>query len=230
MLTVENLHVYYGASHVLQGLSLRVGPGEVVALLGRNGSGKTTTLNALMGFVPVRSGTLEIAGQSTAGVPPHRIARLGAGLVPQGRGIFPTLTVRENLTLAARAVRDGWTLDRALAAFPPLVRRLHHLGGTLSGGEQQMLALARALLLNPRLLLLDEPSEGLAPLLVAEIGRVLASLRGDGLSVLLVEQNLSLALGLADRVCVMNKGVIVFEGKPAALQAEGEVLQRYLGV
>jgi branched-chain amino acid transport system ATP-binding protein len=230
MLTVDGLHVYYGASHVLQGVSLRVGQGEVVALLGRNGSGKTTTLNAIMGFVPARAGSIEIGGMRTVGLPSHRIARLGVGLVPQGRGIFPTLTVRENITLAARVGPGGWTLDRALTTFPPLARRLHHLGGTLSGGEQQMLALARALLLNPRLLLLDEPSEGLAPLLVAEMGRVIGSLRGEGLSVLLVEQNLALALRLADRVYVMSKGVIVYEGSPAALEAKHEVMQRYLGV
>jgi branched-chain amino acid transport system ATP-binding protein len=230
MLAVEGLHAYYGDSHVLQGLSLRVAPGEIAALLGRNGTGKTTTINSIIGFVPPRAGQVRIAGEEVARWPPHRIARLGVGLVPQGRGVFPTLTVSENLTLAARPVRGGWTLARALDTFPPLAARLGHLGAQLSGGEQQMLALARALLLNPRLLLLDEPSEGLAPLIVAEIARVVGALRAEGLAVLLVEQNLPLALGLADRVYVLNKGQVVFEGTAAALEADTALRHRYLGV
>ncbi len=231
MLTVDALHTYYGESHVLQGIGLRVGAGEIVALLGRNGAGKTTTIHSLIGFVPPRRGRITLGDVQIAGLPPHRIARLGVGLAPQGRGIFPTLTVRENITLAARnAGAHGWTLARVLATFPPLATRLSHLGSQLSGGEQQMLSVSRALMLNPRLLLLDEPSEGLAPLVVAEIGRVLASLRAEGLAVLLVEQNLSLALGLADRVYVMNKGQMVYEGKAAELAADQEVKRRYLGV
>jgi branched-chain amino acid transport system ATP-binding protein len=231
MLVVTDLHAGYGASRVVQGISLNVRPGEIAVLLGRNGAGKTTTLHSLIGFVTPASGQVHVAGQSVAGWPPHRIARLGVGLVPQGRGVFPTLTVRENITLAARgAVNGGWTLDRVLTTFPPLAARLGHLGAHLSGGEQQMLALARALMLNPRLLLLDEPSEGLAPLIVAEIGRVLAALRAEGLAILLVEQNLALALTLADKVYVMNKGQIVFEGDPQALQADEAVKHRYLGV
>ncbi len=232
MLTLDDLHTYYGDSHVLQGLSLQVNQGEAVALLGRNGVGKTTTIKSIIGFTPPRRGRILLRGVEITHLPSHRIARLGVGLVPQGRGIFPTLSVRENLTLAARGPRPngGWTLSRVLASFPPLAGRLGHLGSQLSGGEGQMLAIARALMTDPELLLLDEPSEGLAPLMVAEIGRILGELRQQGLSILLVEQNLALALGVADRVYVMNKGRIVYEGTPAALRANEEVLHRYLGV
>lgn len=231
MLTVDDLHSHYGESHVLQGVSFRVRAGEIVALLGRNGAGKTTTINSIIGFVPPRRGRITLGEVQVAGLPPHRIAQLGVGLVPQGRGIFPTLSVRENITLAARkASASGWTLERVLSTFPPLAARLKHFGSQLSGGEQQMLSVARALMLNPRLLLLDEPSEGLAPLIVAEIGRVVTSLRADGLAVLLVEQNLSLALGLADRVYVMNKGRMVYAGTAAELRANDEVKRSYLGV
>ena len=231
MLTVEGLHAYYGDSHVLQGVSLNVPAGEIVALLGRNGAGKSTTVKAIIGFVTSRQGHVRVGTTEVAGWPPHRIAQLGVGLVPQGRGIFPTLTVRENITLAARgAGSGGWTLERVLSTFPPLAARLNYFGAHLSGGEQQMLALGRALMLNPRVLLLDEPSEGLAPLVVAEIGRVIAGLRGEGLAVLLVEQHLRLALGLADRVYVMNKGQIVYEGTGEGLGADGEVKRRFLGV
>lgn len=231
MLAVEGLQVYIGASHVLQGVSLRVSAGEIVALLGRNGAGKTTTIDTLIGLVPPRTGRIRIGDREVAGWPPHRIARLGVGLVPQGRGIFPTLTVRENITLAARPrTSGGWTLERVLRTFPPLAARVHHLGAQLSGGEQQMLALGRALMLNPRLLLLDEPSEGLAPLIIAQLSRVLAALRDEGLAVLLVEQNLGLALGLASRAYVMNKGKVVYAGAADELQGNPAVLRRYLGV
>jgi branched-chain amino acid transport system ATP-binding protein len=231
MLTIEEIHTYYGDSHVLQGLSLEVKPGEIVALLGRNGVGKSTTINSVIGFVPPRRGRITFGGAEIAGRAPHRIARMGVGLIPQGRGIFPTLTVRENITLAARGDRNGgWTLDRVLTTFPPLAKRLKNLGSQLSGGEQQMLAVARTLMTNPKLLLMDEPSEGLAPLIVAEIGRVASELRDQGLSILLVEQNLALALHLANRVYVMNKGQIVYSGQPGDLQANEEVKHRYLGV
>jgi branched-chain amino acid transport system ATP-binding protein len=228
MLHLTDLHTYYGDSHILQGVSLQVNAGEIVALLGRNGVGKTTTINSIIGFVTPRRGRIELNGAQIAGLPAHRIARLGVGLVPQGRGIFPALTVRENITLAAR--RGNWTLDRVLGVFPPLTRRLKNLGGQLSGGEQQMLAIARALMTNPQLLLLDEPSEGLAPLIVAEIGRIAATLREQGLSILLVEQNLTMALSLADRVYVLSKGQTVYSGTPADLQTDAEVKHRYLGV
>jgi len=231
MLAVDEIHTYYGDSHVLQGLSLQVNPGEIAALLGRNGVGKSTTINSIIGFVPPRRGRITLDGEDITGLPSHRIARMGVGLIPQGRGIFPTLTVRENITLAVRGARNGgWTFDRVMSTFPPLAKRLKNLGSQLSGGEQQMLAVARALMTNPKLLLMDEPSEGLAPLIVMEIGRVASELRDQGLSILLVEQNLALALRLADRVYVMNKGQIVYSGQPSDLQANEEVKHRYLGV
>jgi|SRR3990172_3550622 len=231
MLELRAIHTYYGDSHILQGVSLRVEPGEVVSLLGRNGAGKTTTISTVVGFVPPRRGEVLFQGQDVTRVPSHRKARLGMGLVPQGRRIFPTLTVRENITLAARNTRNGgWNLRRVFEIFPILQARLDHRGDQLSGGEQQMLAFARALMTNPRLLLLDEPSEGLAPLIVAEIGRIIGELKTQGLSILLVEQNLSFALGVADRVYVMNRGQIVFEGAPAELRAAPQVTHKYLGV
>jgi branched-chain amino acid transport system ATP-binding protein len=212
-------------------VSLEVGQGETVALLGRNGTGNTTTIRSIIGFNPPRRGQIILAGQEITALPPFRIAQAGVGLSPQGREIFPNLSVLENITLAARSNgRQGWTVDRILETFPPLARRLKNRGGQLSGGEQQMLAIARALMTNPRLLLLDEPSEGLAPLVVLEIGRIIQSLRQEGLSVLVVEQNLALALEVADRVYVMNKGTIVFEGSPDALRADEETRRRYLGV
>jgi branched-chain amino acid transport system ATP-binding protein len=231
MLTIDKIHTYYGHSHILQGVSLRVVKGEVVALLGRNGVGKSTTIHSIMGFTPPRRGRIILRNTDTTHQPPHRIARLGVGLVPQGRAIFPNLTVGDNLTLAARPANgEGWTVERVLERFPPLAARLNHLGSRLSGGEQQMLAIARALMTNPRLLLLDEPSEGLAPILVAEIGRAISQLRREGLSILLVEQNLALALKVSDRVYVMSRGRIVFEGPPIALRTQKEVMHRYLGV
>ena len=228
ILDVEGIHTYYGESHVLHGVSLRVGPGEAVALLGRNGAGKTTLIRSIMGFSPPRDGRILLEGEPIHGWPAHRIARRGLALVPQGRRIFAPLSVRENLLLGARS--DGWTLDRVFALFPRLRERAAQAGGTLSGGEQQMLAVGRALLTNGRVLLLDEPSEGLAPLIVREIGRILVRLKAERLSILLVEQNYHLALRIADRVYVMSKGQIVYEGTPAALEANEEIKHRYLGV
>ena len=228
MLQVDSIHTYYGESHVLHGVSLRVAPGEAVALLGRNGAGKTTALRSIVGFTPPRAGRVVFEGQAIERWPAYRIARRGLALVPQGRRIFAPLSVRENLLLGARA--EGWTLERVFELFPRLRERQAQLGGTLSGGEQQMLALARALLTNGRLLLLDEPSEGLAPRIVREIGTTLQALKAQRLSLLLVEQNYHLALRVADRVYVMNKGQIVYQGTPAGLEAAEEVKRRYLGV
>ncbi len=228
LLEVRDLHAYYGESHVLQGVSLRVGEGEAVAVLGRNGAGKTTTMNAIVGFLPPRAGHVVVRGEDLARKPAHVVARHGVALVPQGRRVFPDLTARENLLLAA--VPGPWTLERVCELFPPLRALLDRRGGALSGGEQQMVAIARALLRAPALLALDEPSEGLAPRLVEQVGDVLAQLRGAGVAILLVEQNLSLALRVAERVYVMNKGRIVFEGTPQRLRAEPAVLHQYLGV
>jgi branched-chain amino acid transport system ATP-binding protein len=235
VLDVDGIHTYYGESHVLHGVSLRIGPGEVVALLGRNGAGKTTLIRSVMGLTPPREGEVRLEGQSIQAWPAHRIARRGLALVPQGRRIFAPLTVRENLVLAARPRSpsdrsDPWTLDRVVALFPRLGERMGQMGGTLSGGEQQMLAVGRALLTNGRVLLLDEPSEGLAPLIVREIGNILGRLKGERQSILLVEQNYHLAHDIADRIYVLNKGQVVFEGTPADLDANEDVKRRYLGV
>jgi branched-chain amino acid transport system ATP-binding protein len=228
MLDVEAIQTYYGESHILHGVSIRVGEGETVALLGRNGAGKTTLIRSVAGFTPPREGRVVFDGQPVQAWPAHRIARHGLALVPQGRRIFSPLTVRENLTLGARG--KNWTLERVYALFPRLAQRALQPGGTLSGGEQQMLAIGRALMTNGRMLVLDEPSEGLAPIVVREIGRIVEGLKGERLSILLVEQNYHLALRVADRVYVMNKGQIVWEGTPAALEADEDVKRRYLGV
>jgi branched-chain amino acid transport system ATP-binding protein len=228
MLDVDQVHTYYGESHILHGVSLRVAAGEAVALLGRNGAGKTTMIRSIVGFTPPREGRIVFEGQAIHGWPAYRIARRGMALVPQGRRIFGPLSVRENLLLGAR--HDRFTLEGIFELFPRLRERQAQAGGTLSGGEQQMLAIARALLTNGRMLLLDEPSEGLAPLIVREIGRIVQGLKGERLSILLVEQNYHLALQIADRVYVMNKGQIVYEGTPTTLGADEEVKRRYLGV
>jgi branched-chain amino acid transport system ATP-binding protein len=229
-LEVRDLHAYYGESHVLQGVSLDVGAGECVALLGRNGAGKTTTISTIVGFVRPRGGSVRVQDREVAGRAPHEVARAGAALVPQGRRVFADLSVRENLTLTARPAAGGWDIARVLALFPSLERRLKSFGDQLSGGEQQMLAIARALMRNPTVLLLDEPSEGLAPKVVAEVGEVLLRLRDSGLAILLVEQNLALATRVAQRVYVMNKGTIVFGGTTSELASAREVEARYLGV
>ncbi len=228
MLDVEAIQTYYGESHILHGVSIRVSEGEAVALLGRNGAGKTTLIRSVAGFTPPREGRVVFGGQPVEAWPAYRIAKRGLALVPQGRRIFSPLTVRENLTLGARP--GEWTLDRVYELFPRLGERALQPGGTLSGGEQQMLAIARALMTNGSMLVLDEPSEGLAPIVVREIGRIVRGLKGGGLSILLVEQNYHLALQVADRVYVMNKGQIVWEGTPAGLEADEDVKRRYLGV
>jgi branched-chain amino acid transport system ATP-binding protein len=231
MLTLENVNAYYGDSHILHGVSLTVGDGEVVCLLGRNGAGKTTTILTVMGFLHPRRGHIHYDGRDIGTLPPYVIARLGFGFVPQERGIFPSLTVRENLTVLARSGgKEAWTLERTFALFPNLRARERNLGFQLSGGEQQMLSIARALMLNPKILLLDEPSEGLAPLIVQEIVEVLKRLKGEGLAILLVEQNLRAAFAVADRHHVMNKGEICFTGTTAELEHNDFVLRNYLSV
>ena len=199
-LEVRGLHAYYGESHVLQGVDLEVRDGEAVSLVGRNGAGKTTTIAAICGLLRPRAGTVRVGTVDVAGQPAHRVARAGVALVPQGRRIFAELSVRENLLLAARRAAEGWDERRVLELFPALGRRLANRGDELSGGEQQMLAIGRALMRNPSVLLLDEPSEGLAPKLVADVGEALRSLRGTGLAILLVEQNLALATRVGERL------------------------------
>ena len=231
MLDLENINAYYGDSHILHGVSLSVKEGEVVCLLGRNGAGKTTTILTIMGYLKPRQGRIRYGGRDIAALPPYAVARLGVGFVPQERGIFPSLTVRENLIVFARAGGTGaWTLGRIFDLFPVLHARERNLGFQLSGGEQQMLSIARALMLNPTLLLLDEPSEGLAPMIVQEIIEVLKGLKREGLAILLVEQNLRTAFALADRHHVMNKGEICFTGSSAELKNNEHVLRNYLSV
>jgi branched-chain amino acid transport system ATP-binding protein len=229
-LEVHELHAYYGESHVLQGVGLEVAPGEAVSLIGRNGAGKTTTIASIAGFLRPRGGSVRVHGADLTGAAPHRIARAGVALVPQGRRIFGDLSVGENLAVAARPTPNGWDETRVMELFPILSRRHTVRGDQLSGGEQQMLAIARALMRNPTLLLLDEPSEGLAPKLVEQVGEILARVRETGLALLLVEQNLGLATKVGQRVLVMNKGTIVFAGTPAELAADRDVETRYLGV
>jgi branched-chain amino acid transport system ATP-binding protein len=233
VLELADLHTYYGVSHVLQGVSLSVGAGEVVGLLGRNGMGKTTLIRSIIGFTPARRGRVRFKGEDIAHWPPFRAVQRGMGLVPQGRRVFPSLTVRENLDVARRPAPGAptpWTLERVYALFPRLRERARSRANRLSGGEQQMLAIARALMTNPDLLLMDEPTEGLAPLLVREVGRAIVELKGQGLSILLVEQNLPLALSVVDRVHILSRGQIVHTCAPAELAADDAVKSRYLGV
>ena len=231
MLEVRDIHTNYGDSQVLQGVSLEVGEGSIVAVLGRNGVGKTTLIRSIIGFSPPRAGSIWLRGHKISDEPPHVISRLGVGLVPQGRRIFSSLTVLENLAVARQSRAGGiWDQDRVLDRFPRMRQRLSHRGSQLSGGEQQMLAGARALVGNPSLLLMDEPSEGLAPLLVRELADVIVELKDSGLAILLVEQNLPLALRLADYINVMSKGKIVHRGPPDELVGNTEITHRYLGV
>ena len=235
VLELHDIHTYYGDSYVLQGVSLAVPPGKVVALMGRNGVGKTTTIRSIVGFSPPKQGTIIFKDADITMLPSHQIAKRGISLVPQGRRIFPSLTVSEHLRVFRRngtsTGEHAWTLDRIVSLFPALERRMKQKGSALSGGEQQMLAIARALLTNPELLLMDEPSEGLSPLAVLQVVEVIEHLReAAGLPMLLVEQNLSLALNLADHIYVMNKGAIVFEGEPDALANAPDVQRTYLGL
>jgi branched-chain amino acid transport system ATP-binding protein len=233
MLLVQGLETAYGLSQVLFGVDLKVDPGEVVTLLGRNGMGKTTTVRAIMGIVPSRTGTVAFEGRSLRGLPSFRIAQAGLGLVPEGRQVFPNLTVRENLvaTAANRAGRaHPWTVEKAFALFPQLAERRRHLGNQLSGGEQQMLAIARALMTNPRLLILDEATEGLAPMIRSEIYRSIERLKGAGLAILIIDKDVKALTRIADRHYVLEKGRVVWTGASAALAANRDVQHRYLGV
>ncbi len=230
MLVLDDIHTYYGDSYVLHGVSFAVEPGTVVALLGRNGMGKTTTIRSIIGFTPPRSGQVRFKEQDITHLKPYQIAKMGIGLIPQGRSIFPSLTVKENLIMAARTQgRPGeWTLDKVYDRFPILKARSNLKGNLLSGGEQQMLATGRGLMTNPDLLLMDEPSEGLAPLVVREIRSIIAKLKEVGLSILLVEQNLPMALGVSDYVFIMSKGKIVHESTPKELEMDEEAKIKYL--
>jgi branched-chain amino acid transport system ATP-binding protein len=228
MLEARDVHAFYGKSHILHGVSITVNEGEIVAMLGRNGAGKTTTLRSLVGLTPPRSGTVTVEGQDVTRWPAYAIARLGVGYVPEGRKIFGNLTVLENLLVPS--VRQGpWTLERVFGLFPRLGERREQLGRQLSGGEQEMLAIARALLLNPRLLLLDEPSQGLAPLIVQEVFRVVAEMRREGISVLLVEQNVRAAVEIADRAYVLDDGRVVYEGPAAEFASDEERVRALAG-
>ncbi|TMB34497.1 MAG: ABC transporter ATP-binding protein [Deltaproteobacteria bacterium] len=227
---LAGVNAFYGDSHALYDVSFSLQEGRVLALLGRNGAGKTTCIHSIVGFLPVRSGEIRLFGERISSLAPEAIARRGVGLVPQGRRVFPSLTVRENLVVAARPASKGWDLAAVLSAFPGLAGRQNQTAGSLSGGEQQMLAIGRALMTNPRVLLLDEPSEGLAPAIVHEVGRVLGKLRASGLSILLVEQNTKLALGLADEVVTLNSGRVAYEGPCEKIRHDESFLTQQLGV
>jgi branched-chain amino acid transport system ATP-binding protein len=232
-LALAGINALYGDSHVLHDVSFALGAGRVLALLGRNGAGKTTCMNAIIGFLPPRDGEIRLFGEPVTRLVPEAIARKGVGLVPQGRRIFPTLTVRENLIVAsqtrAQATR-AWSLERVFELFPRLEERAQQEAGSLSGGEQQMLAIARALMGNPRVLLMDEPSEGLAPLIVAEVRKTIARLKEEGLSIVLVEQNVKLALDLADEVVLLNTGRVAFTGGVGDLAKNPALISQHLGV
>jgi len=229
MIELERINTYYGLGHILHHLSLRVGESEVVALLGRNGAGKTTTLRSITGLTAPRNGAIRYKGRNIAGLAAHDVSRLGIALVPETRDIFSFLTARENLSIARRK-GSRWDVDSVLERFPSLKTRLNNKGRELSGGEQQMLAIARALLTGPDLLLLDEPSQGLAPMVVNAVMSTINDLKKERVSMLLVEQNAEMALQLADRVYVIDHGTVVFEGTPAALRADRQVTATYLGV
>jgi branched-chain amino acid transport system ATP-binding protein len=232
-LSLSNVHTFYGDSHVLHGVGFALRPGGVLALLGRNGAGKTTCISTIIGFLKPAEGEIRLFGQDIAGLSPERISHLGIGLVPQGRRIFPSLTVKENLTVAQQRVgqtANPWKVDRIFELFPRLRERHGQFAGTLSGGEQQMLAIGRALMGNPKLLLLDEPSEGLAPLIVAEVGRTIKRLKDEGQSIVLVEQNRHLALEVADRAVILNTGRCVFDGSADELLKNETLVEQHLGV
>jgi branched-chain amino acid transport system ATP-binding protein len=233
LLQALHLNTFYGSSHILFDVSLRIHSGECVSLLGRNGAGKTTTFRSIMGLTPPRNGSILLDGQAIDGLAPYHIARRGLGFVPEERAIFPSLSVWENLDVARKPAADGstqWTLARIYEVFPRLAERRNQAGGTLSGGEQQMLTIARTLMGNPAVLLLDEPSEGLAPVIVELIGELIARLKREGVTVLMAEQNLPFSLALADRVYIIDDGRVQFGGTPAELRTQPSIIERYLGV
>jgi len=231
LLQVSDIHTYYGDSHVLQGVSLNVRKGECTAVLGRNGAGKTTTLRSIVGLTPIKTGQINFAGKKIGHAPTHRIIRAGIGYVPEDRGIFSSLTVREHLGVAMWAGKKTTEhRDEVLRIFPRIAERMDHFGQQLSGGEQQMLAIARALLMDPDLLILDEPSEGLAPIIVDEVRDTLLKVKETGTSILLVEQNVAMALALADRVTVLSQGRVQFAGTPAELEDNPEIKDVYLSI
>ncbi len=233
MLEIEGLNAYYGRAHILQGVGFSMGRGEVLALMGRNGAGKSTTMKAVMGLVPPQAGRVTFEGRSIAGLEPFEIARLGIGYVPEDRRVFSELSVMENLAVAQRPKREGaphWTPERLFALFPNLGRMKDRPGGAMSGGEQQMLTIARTLMGNPKLVLLDEPSEGLAPVIVEDMAKTILALKSEGLSVLISEQNLHFAGSVADRATIIEKGLIRFTGTMAELKANDAVRAQYLSV
>ncbi|MCP5368272.1 MAG: ABC transporter ATP-binding protein [Hyphomicrobiales bacterium] len=233
IIDAQGLHTYYGASHILHGVSLTVRHGESVALMGRNGMGKTTTIRSLFGLTPPRQGTLTIHGRVMTGAPANYVAKEGLALVPEGRGIFPNLTVRENLIMAAGPGKNGkveWDFDRVIATFPRLGERLANMGDQLSGGEQQMLSIGRALMTNPDLLILDEATEGLAPLIRAEIWSVVKTIRQTGIATLIVDKDMKRLFEVCDRCVILEKGVVVYEGTAAELEANPDIHVKYLGV
>jgi branched-chain amino acid transport system ATP-binding protein len=232
-LRLTEVQAFYGDSHILHGISFALQPGHVLALLGRNGSGKTTCISTIIGFIRPRAGEIRLFGEAIDGLSPERISHLGIGLVPQGRRIFPSLTVRENLTVAQQRrseVSTPWGIDRIYDMFPRLGERHAQMAGTLSGGELQMLAIGRALMGNPRVLLLDEPSEGLAPLIVAEVSRAIRRLKEEGQSIVLVEQNLKLALEVADQAVILNTGRCAFDGATKELMNNDAIISQNLGI
>jgi branched-chain amino acid transport system ATP-binding protein len=233
LIEAKGLHTFYGASHILHGIDFTLRQSEIIGLMGRNGMGKTTLLRSLLGLTPPRAGEVTVRGKSMTGMAPHRIARQGIAFVPEGRGIFPTLSVREHLVMAARPGIEGrrdWTLERVLATFPRLAERLDHGGAQLSGGEQQMLTIGRALMTNPMGLLLDEATEGLAPLIAREIWAIIRHIRESGIAAVIVDKNFAAVSAIADRCVVLVKGRIAFAGRPDELKAQPEILHRHLGV
>ncbi|WP_300655872.1 ABC transporter ATP-binding protein [Pseudomonas sp.] len=233
LIEVRGLHTFYGNSHVLHGVDLQIAPGETLALLGRNGVGKSTTIRSLLGLTPPRSGEVRIRGENLTGSAAHKVIRRGIGYVPEGRGMFPNLTVRESLVMAARPGPDGrrdWDLERVLATFPRLTERFSHLTGNLSGGEQQMVAIGRALMTNPELMILDEATEGLAPLIRKEIWDVIRLIKASGIATLVVDKHVNVLLDLTDRSMIMVKGRVLYDGPSQELKGQQEILQTHIGL